>query len=119
MGKKTIIYLDDEEINLMLFREMFKKDFDIHTESSAQHALEYLQDNEVDLVVTDQIMPIMSGVEFLNKLNKIKPEASFKKVMVSGYSPEGEVEEALNQKILDRFVSKPWTYNELKAVLED
>jgi len=115
--KKSLLYLDDEEINLMLFKEMFKKDFEVHTVSSAEKALEYLKSNNVDLILTDQRMPVMSGVEFLEEYNKIAPEEPPKRVMVSGYSPEGEINEALEKNILDKFVSKPWTYNQLKEVL--
>jgi CheY-like chemotaxis protein len=116
-GKRSLLYLDDEEINLMLFKEMFKKDFEVHTVSSATEALEFLRENPVEVILTDQRMPVMSGVEFLEEFSKMAPEKPPKRVMVSGYSPEGEINEAIDKKILDQFVSKPWTYKQLKEVL--
>ena len=114
----TLIYVDDEEINLMLFREMFKNDFDIWTTSSAPDALDYLNENKTDFVVTDQIMPKMTGVQFLREMRNLFPDFNPKKViMISGYTKEGEIEAALNDKLIDFFVSKPWKYEKLKELL--
>ncbi len=115
-GKPKLIYLDDEELNLLMFREMFRKDFDIYTTTSAEEALEYIQKNGVDLVVTDQLMPVMTGVEFLKMLVEAI-ENPPKRVMVSGYTQEGEVTKALESNLLDIFVKKPWTYDGLKSVI--
>ncbi len=118
-NKLSLIYVDDEEINLMLFKEMFRRDFDVYTTSSAKEALEYLKTNEVDVVVTDQRMPIMTGTEFLKALMEIKPDVPPKRVMVSGYTQEEDIEEALEKFNLARFVAKPWDYANLKAILLD
>ena len=109
-GKPSLIYLDDEEINLMFFREMFKNDFEIFTTSSPFDAIAYLKENEVTFVLTDQLMPEMTGVEFLKELRKENMAADSKKVMISGYAKEGEVGEAIETKLIDEFVSKPWSY---------
>lgn len=116
-NKPLVIYLDDEEINLLLFKEMFKKDFDVFTTTYPEEALEYLKSNDVDYVFTDQRMPIMTGVEFLRELEDMEGVAAPKKVMISGYAAEGEVSEAIEQNLIDRFVDKPWTYQGLKEVI--
>lgn len=95
---------------------MFRKDFDIYTTTSATEALAYIQEHGVDLVVTDQLMPAMTGVEFL-KLLVESIEVPPKRVMVSGYTQEGEVTMALESNLLDTFVKKPWTYDGLKSIL--
>ena len=116
--KPTLIYIDDEDINLMLFREMFKKDFDIWTTTSGVEALDYLKGKPTDFVVTDQLMPVMTGVQFLKKLREDLPDfAPKKKVMISGYTKEGEVSEALDNNLIDHFVTKPWKYEKLKELL--
>lgn len=109
-NKPSLIYLDDEEINLMFFREMFKNDFDIFTTDSPLEAINYLKNNEVKFVLTDQLMPEMTGVEFLKTLRSEDTSASSKKIMISGYAKEGEVSEAIESKLIDEFVSKPWSY---------
>ncbi|MEO1254708.1 MAG: response regulator, partial [Bacteroidota bacterium] len=112
--KPSVIYLDDEEINLLLFKEMFKKDFDVFTTTYPDEALEFVKNNEVKFVFTDQRMPIMTGVEFLRELEDMQVMSEPKKVMISGYAAEGEVGEAIQQNLIDRFVDKPWTYEGLK-----
>ncbi|NQZ77519.1 MAG: response regulator [Ekhidna sp.] len=115
--RPAVIYLDDEEINLLLFKEMFKKDFDVFTTTYPEEALNYVKNNDVEFVFTDQRMPIMSGVEFLKELETIDMTASPKKVMISGYAAEGEVSEAIQTNLIDRFVDKPWTYQGLREVM--
>lgn len=116
-NKPAVIYLDDEEINLLLFKEMFKKDFDVFTTTYPEEALEYLKNHDVEFVFTDQRMPIMTGVEFLRELEDMKITTAPKKVMISGYAAEGEVSEAIEQNLIDRFVDKPWTYHGLKELI--
>ena len=115
--RMSLIYLDDEEINLILFKEMFKKDFDIYTTTSPHEAIDYVQQNEVDFILTDQLMPVMTGVEFLKELEGIEVPSNPKRIIISGYTKEGEVNEALERKLIDRFVSKPWSYDKLKDLL--
>lgn len=115
--KLSLIYLDDEEINLILFKEMFKKDFQIFTTTSPHEAIEYVSSNEIDFVLTDQLMPVMTGVEFLKELEGIEVPSNPKRIIISGYTKEGEVNEALEKKLIDRFVSKPWSYDKLKDLL--
>ena len=112
-----VVYLDDEEINLLLFKEMFKKDFDVFTTTFPEEALEFVKNNHVEFVFTDQRMPIMSGVEFLKEMEEIGIPASPKKIMISGYAAEGEVSEAIQTNLIDRFIDKPWTYDGLKSAI--
>lgn len=113
----SLIYLDDEEINLILFKEMFKKDFDIHTTTSPHEAIDYVVSNELDFILTDQLMPVMTGVEFLRELQGMEYPSNPKKIIISGYTKEGEVSEAIEHKMIDKFVSKPWSYDKLKDLL--
>ncbi len=115
--KLSLIYLDDEEINLILFKEMFKKDFDIYTTTSPHEAIDYVVNNEIDFILTDQLMPVMTGVEFLLELEEMEFPANPKKIIISGYTKEGEVSEAIERKLIDKFVSKPWSYDKLKDLL--
>jgi len=113
-----MIYLDDEEINLLFFGEMFKEDFEIFTTSSPKEAIQYLEDNPVDFVLTDQLMPEMTGVEFLEELKSQNVASASKKVMVSGYAKAGEVKKAIEEQLIDEFVSKPWDYDSLVSVIK-
>lgn len=117
--RPKVIYVDDEEINLMLFREMFKNDFQIHTTSSPPDAIVYLKSNNVDFILTDQLMPEMTGVEFLRKLEADNTASNSKRVMISGYSQEGVIKEAIENKLIDKFVSKPFTYDDIKQIINE
>jgi response regulator RpfG family c-di-GMP phosphodiesterase len=116
-SKPAVIYLDDEEINLLLFKEMFKKDFEVFTTTYPEEAIEFIKNNDVEYVFTDQRMPLMSGVDFLKELEALNVTTSVKKVMISGYAAEGEVSEAIERNLIDRFIDKPWTYQGLKEVI--
>ncbi|WP_370087457.1 response regulator [Ekhidna sp.] len=115
--KPSLIYLDDEEINLILFKEMFKRDFDIVTTTSPQDAIDYVSKNSLDYILTDQLMPVMTGVEYLKELKQRGVSDNSMKVIISGFTQEGEVDEALETKLIDHFVSKPWSYQNLKELL--
>ncbi|NQZ77520.1 MAG: response regulator [Ekhidna sp.] len=116
-SKPSLIYLDDEEINLILFKEMFKKDFDIVTTTSPYDAIEHVKGNKPDFILTDQLMPIMTGVEYLKELRNLGVSTDSTVVIISGFTQEGEVDEALETKLIDHFVSKPWSYDNLKTLL--
>lgn len=115
--KPSLIYLDDEEINLILFKEMFKRDFDIFTTTNPDKAIDHVKQNHPNYVLTDQLMPIMTGVEFLKELRNQEISSDSMKVIISGFTQEGEVDEALETKLIDHFVSKPWSYQNLKDLL--
>ena len=116
-NKPSLIYLDDEEINLILFNEMFKKDFEIFTTTNPNTAIEHVKNNQLDYVLTDQLMPSMTGVEFLKELRDNDISSDSMKVIISGFTQEGEVDEALETHLIDHFVSKPWSYQNLKDLL--
>ena len=116
-AKPSIVYIDDEEINLYIFNQMFGEECEIHTFLSAQEALIHLQSNDVDLVVTDQLMPAMSGVEFLRRIKEVFPDLNAKKVMVSGFAKNADIQQAMEEKLLHKFIKKPWSYDDLKDVI--
>ena len=62
--KIKVLYLDDEEQNLHAFKASFRREFDIFTTTSAQDAVQHLNEHEVHVVISDQKMPDVSGVEF-------------------------------------------------------
>lgn len=63
--KVKILYLDDEELNLVAFKAIFRREYEVFTTTSPQEAVAYLNENEVQVILSDQKMPDISGVEFL------------------------------------------------------
>lgn len=113
----NILYLDDEGINLMLFKESFKEDFKIYTADWYDDAFAILKKKTIDVVCSDHIMPGMTGLQFLKKVDQMELDRKPKKILISGYLPEKEIEAALNDGLVQLFVSKPWRYEDLKEKL--
>ena len=65
--KYSILYLDDEPQNLMTFKAAFRRDYNVLTANTAKDAFDVLQENDVEVILADQRMPIMTGVEFLTQ----------------------------------------------------
>jgi len=117
MKRYKILYVDDEEINLRLFKSTFRRDFEIFIANSAKEGLEILNKNTVDVVITDQRMPEMTGVEFLKKVNEKYNTIPPNRLIVSGYTSNEDIEKAFKQYRLFRFISKPWIYKEFKNII--
>ena len=117
--KYNIFYLDDETENLVAFKALFRKEYNVFTTDSPKAGLEYLKDHDVDLVITDQKMPEMTGVEFLKRVYDIKPDEPPCRMIFSGYSKTQAIEEAKQQNWLSLFISKPCDPDELTTKVHD
>lgn len=118
MNKKfKILYVDDEEINLRIFKNSFRREFDIKIALSASEALKILEHELVDVVITDQRMPGMTGVELLAEIHKKFPKIPPRRLILSGFSEDEEIKKAFNEYKLSYFISKPWKFEELKEII--
>lgn len=115
--KKKILYIDDEEINLRLFRNTFRREYDIYTARSATEGLNVLKITPIDLVITDQRMPGITGVEFLSMVQERYPHIPPGRLIISGYSDYEDIELAYEKYQLFKFFSKPWDQKELRDVI--
>ena len=70
----SILYIDDEENNLTSFKSTFRRDYHIHVASTGQEGLEIMEKHNIQLVITDQRMPDMTGIEFLEKIVPLYPD---------------------------------------------
>ncbi|MDP1726619.1 MAG: GAF domain-containing protein, partial [Bacteroidota bacterium] len=114
--KPKVLYVDDEEDNLHVFKSSLRRHYDIITAKSAKDGLDLLKDNPVDLVISDQRMPLMNGVEFLSSL---PDEPHNIRMIMTGYSDIETVIHALNTGKIQKYIKKPWEKEELKQVLDD
>ena len=81
--KHNIIYIDDEPENLRAFVSVFRRDYNIYTTDSHSEGLGYLQNNVAHLIITDQRMPEMKGVEFLKQVHEFMPEKPPYRIILS------------------------------------
>ena len=117
MGMPTVLYVDDEFINLTLFKANFKKYYNIITVSSGQKALEELDNNKnISVVVSDNRMPNMSGIEFICEAKKCYPQLSC--YLLSGFDISDEVQQILNDGTLAGYFKKPLNQIEIKTELD-
>jgi len=110
-----VLYLDDEEPNLFSFKAAFRRDFEVHTCDEPHKAVRMLDEHEFHVVLSDQRMPRISGVEFFELIMPDHPDVS--RVLVTGYADTDAVVDAINKGQVYRFVSKPWNEEELRGVI--
>ena len=117
--KPHILYVDDEPNNLTVFRSTFRRVYKVHLANSAQEALELLEntEDEIPLIVTDQRMPEMTGVQFLEKVVEKYPETI--RMILTGFSDVEAIIQAINQGGVYRYITKPWDKDELKITFDN
>ena len=118
MSKKIkILYVDDEANNLNSFRSFFRKEYDVYTAESAFEAFDLMRGVDMQILVTDQRMPQMTGVEFLEQTILTHPDSI--RLLITGYSDIKTVVEAVNKGQINKYIEKPWDWDKLKLVLEN
>jgi len=110
-----LLYVDDESLNLEAFRFSFESDFTIFTAESAVQGLELLQKHDIGLVITDERMPGMSGIEFLQQVVERWPNTV--RIIISAYSDADLLLRAINTGRAHEYIIKPWDTKKLKQTL--
>ncbi|MCU0443660.1 MAG: hybrid sensor histidine kinase/response regulator [Microscillaceae bacterium] len=113
----TILYIDDEEKNLTSFKAVFRKEYQIYVAKSAQEGIEIMENNPIHLVITDQRMPNMTGVEFLERIVDKYPDVT--RIILTGFSDVEAIIQAINKGRVFRYVTKPWRKDELKETIDN
>ncbi len=116
MSKISILYVDDEAHNLVSFKANFRMKYNIITAISGSEAIEILKKTPVEIIITDQRMPEMTGVEFLEKVIEINPEPM--RILLTGYTDMTAVIEAVNKGKIFHYLTKPWNADELNDTIK-
>jgi response regulator RpfG family c-di-GMP phosphodiesterase len=114
--KINVLYVDDEVDNLNAFKAVFRRDFNVFIVETAEEGVEILRNNEIEVILTDQRMPNVTGIEFLASILDEFPEAM--RILVTGYSDISTVIDAINKGHVYRYVSKPWNNDDFKIIIE-
>jgi DNA-binding NtrC family response regulator len=112
-----VLYVDDEVNNLNSFKAAFRRDFNIYTASSAKEGRKILDNNEIGVIITDQRMPGMTGIEFLESIIAIYPDTI--RILLTGFSDINAVMDAINRGQVYKYLVKPWQNDELKMYIEN
>ena len=116
MTELKILLVDDEQnILKSLFRSLRNTGFTLLSATSGETGLTILEENDIDLVISDYRMPGMAGDEFLAKVKSKFPH--IKRIMLSGYSSLDGARDVLEDGIADQLITKPWDTDELVATI--
>ena len=113
-----ILIVDDQQIILNMLREVFARaNFEVLSASSAQEALGLLDKEKVDVIVSDEVMPGMTGTEFLAIARREYPETI--RIILTGQASTQAAIKAINEGQIYRFFTKPFKPNELTAAISE
>jgi response regulator RpfG family c-di-GMP phosphodiesterase len=114
-NKICILYVDDELNNLVSFKAVFRIKYKILTAISGEEAINILRNNEVNIIITDQRMPQMTGVEFLETIIGEFPDPI--RILLTGYADMNAVIDAINKGKIFHYLTKPWNEEELDMTI--
>ncbi|MEM7137010.1 MAG: hybrid sensor histidine kinase/response regulator [Myxococcota bacterium] len=112
-----VLFVDDEEPNLVVFEAVCGDEFPVLTASSGADGLALMKEHEIGVVLTDQRMPEMTGIELLEKVEHEYPETI--RLLITAYSDLQAAEDAINRGHVRRYMRKPWEPEVLRAELRD
>jgi DNA-binding NtrC family response regulator len=113
--KANILFVDDEENILRTMKLIFGKTHNVFLASSGARALEIIDKNDIKVIVCDQRMPHMFGVEVLRKVMEISP--STMRILLTGYSDVSDIVDSINQAEIFRYIMKPWKNGYLREIV--
>jgi DNA-binding NtrC family response regulator len=113
----SLLFVDDEERIVKLLKVMFRSTYEVHTAVSGRDALAILENHHIDVIVSDQRMPEMVGIELLSQVCKRWPNTV--RILLTGYSDLVAIIGAVNEGEVFRFLNKPWNHDELRQVIAE
>ncbi len=112
----NILYVDDEINNLNSFRAALRRNYNVFTAESGEEGIDIISKNDIHVVVTDQRMPNMTGVQFLQHLPGDQDNI---RIILTGFSDIESIIEAINTGKVYRYITKPWDKEELKITIDN
>jgi DNA-binding NtrC family response regulator len=110
-----ILIVDDESANLRALERLFREDYEVLTAGSGADALELLRQHDVALLITDQRMPGMTGIELLKNTASLRPRMV--RIILTGYTDVEALVEAINCGQVYKYVTKPWNNGEVRLTV--
>ncbi len=117
MKKARVLFVDDEERILNALRTLFRNQYHVFTAESGPLALEFVKRFGIHVVVSDQRMPAMTGVELLRQVKDLSPNSV--RMLLTGYSDLASIVGSINEGEVFRFVKKPWDNTEIQKTIAD
>ncbi|MBK9283618.1 MAG: response regulator [Sphingobacteriaceae bacterium] len=115
--KIKILYIDDEHQNLASFYSYFRKMYEVHTALNGYDALKLLETKHIEILIADQRMPGMTGIEFFEKTKILYPDSM--RLLITSYIDIEIVIDAINQGQISKYLHKPWDWDKLSLAIEN
>jgi len=115
--RHSVLLVDDEPDILFSLKGLLRREFELYTAESGRAALQILAAHPVHVVMTDQRMPEMTGVELLRQVKQQYPDAI--RIVFTGYADIRAVIDGINKSGLYRYITKPWDPDDLIALLHE
>jgi signal transduction histidine kinase len=116
-NKISVLYVDDEEDNLLAFKATFRRMYDVFTATSGGQGLSILNDHPIHVIIADQRMPQSTGVEFFDIVRVVHPNPI--RILLTGYTDAEAIIEAINKGQIYRYLKKPWDDLELQTTINN
>lgn len=116
MKNITVLYVDDEPNNLVAFRATFRRLFNVLTAESAEEGMAILAKENVQVILSDQRMPKMTGIEFFESILHQYPDPI--RILITGYTDINAVIDAINRGQVYKYLTKPWQEDEVRNFIE-
>jgi CheY-like chemotaxis protein len=115
---RTLLVVDDEQNILASLKRLFRRDaYVILTANSGKEGLEILKEHKVDVIISDQRMPAMTGVDFLRQAKAGYPDTV--RIVLSGYTELQSITDAINEGSIYKFLTKPWEDEQLRDQIKE
>ncbi len=111
-----LLIVDDEPANLRVLERLFAGSFEVFTATSGEDGLDVLSAHDIALIISDQRMPGMNGVEFLKKAAALR--ASTVRMILTGYTDIDALVESINSGVVYRYITKPWSNPDLQQTVK-
>jgi len=116
--QRTVLLVDDEENMISSLKRLLRREgYRILSAGGGSEGLEILANNRVDVIVSDQRMPQMTGVEFLRRVKTLYPDTV--RIVLSGYTELQSITDAINEGAIYKFLTKPWDDEQLRANIQE
>jgi response regulator RpfG family c-di-GMP phosphodiesterase len=115
--KHTLLVIDDEPDVCDSVHDLLRRDFRVLKARSADEGMKLMKDNEVHIIMTDQRMPKVTGIELLKRVMRGQPQAI--RMLFTGYADLESIIQAINQGHIFKFLKKPWQPQELEQAVHE
>ncbi|MBU6429563.1 MAG: response regulator [Cyanobacteria bacterium REEB65] len=112
----SVLVVDDELDNVELLERTLRREYQVTTALSGEEALSKLPDLHVDMIITDQRMPGMSGIALLERASQLVPQVIG--IILTGYTDAQDLMAAINSGYVYRYITKPWEPDDLKITIQ-